>query len=235
MPQANASEVVAILAFISTWVNGLQPLPLREVVPEPSSAAIISTDMIVGFCKRGALASERVGNLVEPVADLFRRSHDHGIRDFVLLQDTHDRETPEFGAWPVHCLRGSEESETVAELAELPFADEFTVIPKNSLAPGFGTTFEEWLSGHPNLSTAIVVGNCTDLCVYQLAMYLRVRANAFNLAAFDVIVPADCVDTYDLPNDVADGGAMPHPGEFFHDVFLYHLGLNGVRVARSLT
>jgi nicotinamidase-related amidase len=235
MSQSTANRAPSVPAFISDWVANLQSLSLRDLVPDPTRAAVISTDMVVGFCKSGALASERVGNLVEPVADLFRRSFEHGIRDFVLLQDTHDPETPEFGAWPVHCLRGSEESETVAELAELPFADEFTMIPKNSLAPGFGTTFEEWLSEHPNVTTAIAVGNCTDLCVYQLAMYLRVRANAFNLAAFDVIVPADCVDTYDLPVDVAADGAMPHPGEFFHEVFLYHLGLNGVRVVRSLT
>ncbi len=235
MPQPAVSEAAVIPAFISAWVENLQPLSLRDLVPDPTRAAVISTDMIVGFCKKGALASERVGNLVGPVTDLFERSFEHGIRDFVLLQDTHDPETPEFGAWPVHCLRGSEESKTVAELAELQFSDEFTVIPKNSLAPGFGTTFEEWLGDHPQLTTAIVVGNCTDLCVYQLAMYLRVRANAFNLAAFDMIVPADCVDTYDLPIDVAADGAMPHPGEFFHQIFLYHLGLNGVRVVRSLT
>jgi hypothetical protein len=28
---------------------------------------------------------------------------------------------------------------------------------------------------------------------------------------------------------------MPHPGDFFHRVFLYHLALNGVEVVRELT
>jgi nicotinamidase-related amidase len=236
MAQTTAEGITITPQFVIEWIGRLAPMSLAEAAPDPTKAAVISTDMIVGFCHKGALASERVGSLVEPIADLFRRTHAHGIRDFVLLQDTHDEATPEFRAWPVHCVRGTDESETVPELASLPFASEFTIIPKNSLAPGFGTTFEDWLSDHPNLSTAIVVGNCTDLCVYQLAMYLRLRANALNLGGLEVIVPADCVDTYDLPPEAAaQSGAMPHPGQFFHEVFLYHLGLNGVRVVRSLT
>ncbi len=221
--------------FISAWLTDLKSMALRDTGPDPTRVAVISTDLIVGFCKSGALASERVGNLTTPVVDLFRRSYEHGVRDFVLLQDTHDPETPEFGAWPVHCVRGTEESETVPELASLPFADEFTIIPKNSLAPGFGTSFEDWLNDHPEINTAVVVGDCTDLCVYQLAMYLRLRANALNFAAFDVIVPLDCVDTYDLPVEEASGSVKAHPGDFFHEVFLYHLALNGVHVVRALT
>jgi nicotinamidase-related amidase len=225
-----------IPVFISDWVHRLESVSLAEAIPDPANAAVFSADMVVGFCQKGALASERVGNLVDPVVSLFQRCHDVGIREFVLLQDTHDENTPEFDAWPVHCVRGTEESDTVAELASLPFANELTVIPKNSLAPGFGTVFETWLDDHPKLTTAVVVGNCTDLCVYQLAMHLRLRANALNLKPFEVMIPADCVDTYDLPAAIAaESGAFPHPGEFFHEVFLYHLGLNGVRVVQSLT
>lgn len=221
--------------FVFKWFDDLSTMLQGEIGPDPAKVAVISTDMIVGFCQRGALSSERVGRLAGPVAELFRRSYAHGVRDFVLLQDTHDPDTPEFGAWPVHCVRGSEESETVPELASLPFADEFTIIPKNSLAPGFGTSFEDWLNDHQTLTTAIVVGNCTDLCVYQLAMYLRLRANALNYSAFDVIVPADCVETYDLPVASDPTGVFPHPGDFFHLIFLYHLALNGVHVVRSMT
>jgi hypothetical protein len=80
-----------------------------------------------------------------------------------------------------------------------------------------------------------VVGNCTDLCVYQLAMHLRVRHNARNVPGVSVIVPANAVDTYDLPVETASAiGAMPHPGDFFHQVFLYHMALNGIQVVREL-
>jgi nicotinamidase-related amidase len=226
----------SIPEFITSWYERLEPRPLAEVVADPASAAIFSTDMVIGFCDRGNLASDRVGALAEPVADLFRRAHDLGLRHFVLSQDTHHPQTPEFEAWPVHCVRGTEEAETIPGLKALRFADLFTVIEKNSLHPGLETAFDDWLDAHPALRTAIVVGNCTDLCVYQLAMHLRIRHNARNVQGMSVIVPANAVDTYDLPVEAANAiGAFPHPGDFFHQVFLYHMALNGIQVVRALT
>lgn len=221
--------------WVDAWIEQLQPRPLSEVVADPATVGIFSADMIVGFCREGSLASERVGALARPVADLFQRVYDRGVRHFVLLQDTHDPNTPEFQAYPPHCVRGTAESETIPELRGLPFAVEYVVIEKNSLNPAVATGFDAWLDEHPNLRTAIVVGDCTDLCTYQLAMHLRLRGNAKNIPGFRVIVPADAVDTYDLPSETAqEVGAMAHPAEFFHQVFLYHLALNGIEVVRSL-
>ncbi len=170
------------------------------------------------------------------MVDLFQRAHALGVRHFVFLQDTHHPETPEFEAWPIHCVQGTDESEMIPELKALPVSDTFTVIPKNSLHPALETEFDAWLDAHPELRTAIVVGNCTDLCVYSLAMHLRMRHNARNIAGVSVIVPANAVQTYDLPVDTAaEIGAMAHPGDFFHEVFLYHMALNGIDVVRELT
>ena len=229
-------SAVEVPAFIADWFDQLQPRLLAEVIGDPATAAIFSTDMTVGFCERGSLASPRVGALVEPVVALFRRAYALGVRHFVLTQDTHHPQTPEFEAWPVHCVRGTEEAETVPALKALPFADRFTIIEKNSLHPAVGTGFDAWLDAHPELRTAIVVGDCTDLCVYQLAMHLRVHHNAHNRAGVAVIVPANAVDTYDLPPHEARAiGAMPHPADFFHETFLYHMALNGIDVVRELT
>lgn len=227
---------VDVPAPISEWFAALQPLPLREALPDPAAGALFSADMIVGFCRSGNLASARVDALTDPVVDLFRRAHDLGVRRFVLAQDTHDPAAVEFRAWPVHCVRGTAESETIPELAGLPFAGRLTVVEKNTLAPDLGTTFDAWWDAQPAIATAIVVGNCTDLCVYQLAMHLRLRANALGQERFEVIVPANAVDTYDLPAEAARPlGAFAHPGDFFHQVFLYHMALNGIRVVAALT
>lgn len=234
--EATVSVAVTIPAFISEWFGAVEPVPFEMVAPDPARAAVFSTDMIVGFCSTGALASERVGALAEPVAGLFRLAYERGVRRLVLTQDTHDPNTPEFRAWPVHCVRGTEESETIEELASLPFAGEFVIFEKNGLSPQDGTGFDAWLDANGDVETAIVVGNCTDLCVYQLAMHLRVRANALNRAPFEVVVPVNAVDTYDLPAERAAAvGAFAHPGEFFHHVFLYHMALNGIRVVQALT
>jgi len=202
---------------------------------DPATTAIFSTDMINGFCHFGPLASPRVLAIIGPVVDLFTRAHALGVRDFVLTQDTHEPDAPEFAAWPPHCVRGTPEAETIPEITALPFADLLTVVEKNSLHPGHETEFDAWLAVHPELRTAVVVGDCTDLCVYTLAMHLRLVSNARNIPDVRVIVPANAVDTYDLSPEAASAiGAFPHPGQFFHEVFLYHMALNGIEVVREL-
>ncbi|MEZ4564305.1 MAG: isochorismatase family cysteine hydrolase [Thermomicrobiales bacterium] len=227
-------HTATIPSYIHEWFTSL---PARELAAEidPATTAVFSADMINGFCHFGALASDRVNALIGPVVDLFTRAHALGVREFVLMQDTHEPDAPEFAAWPSHCVRGTPESETIPELAALPFANLFMVVEKNSLHPGHETGFDAWLAAHPEVRTALVVGDCTDLCVYQLAMHLRVVANARNTPDVRVIVPANAVDTYDLsPEAAAAIGAFPHPAQFFHEVFLYHMALNGIEVVREL-
>ncbi len=224
------------LKWIDQWFDQLEPISLHSLTKEPGRLALISTDMIQGFCDEGPLASERVRRLKQPVRQLFIDCHAAGVEQFVLLQDTHHPETPEFEAWPVHCVDGTEESRTIEELRTLPFASQFAVFEKNSLSPSIGTGFEEWLEERPEINTAIVVGNCTDLCVYQFAMYLRMRANAFNISGFRVVVPAQAVDTYDLSTEKAESaGTFAHPGELYHRLFLHHLALNGLEVVSKVT
>src|SRR5215216_6507132 len=105
------------LGYLEEWYAELSQLPLSTVLgSEPDRFALIAIDVINGFCKHGPLASDRVGRIVRPVADLFQRAYDLGVRNFVLTQDAHDPSAPEFAAYPPHCLRGSAESETVDEL-----------------------------------------------------------------------------------------------------------------------
>ena len=92
-----------------------------------------------------------------------------------------------------------------------------------------------WWGANRDLTTAIVVGDCTDLCVYQLAMLLRLRANALNLRNFTVIVAANTVDTFDIPESPYAAPGSAHPGDFFHHVFLYHMAQNGIRIVRAIT
>jgi nicotinamidase-related amidase len=123
----------------------------------------------------------------------------------------------------------------VPELAALPFARDFLVVHKNSLHTIIGTRMESWLSEHSEVDTFIVVGDCTDLCVNDIAMDLRLRANQQDLQR-RVIVPENCVQTYDLPVSVAEKlGVMPHDGDLLHRLFLYQMALNKIEVVRELT
>jgi nicotinamidase-related amidase len=230
-----AEQSAPFLAYLEQWYRALPTADLAAIVGEqPERVALLSIDMINGFCKEGPLAGPRVGALIAPVTALFRRAHALGVRNLVLTQDTHSPDAPEFAAYPPHCLAGTPESQAVAELAELPFAATITTIEKNSLSSHLGTNLSAWLAERPQLDTFIVVGDCTDLCVYSSAMHLRLEANALNLAR-RVIVPAAAVDTFDTPVAVArELGIMAHDGDLHHILFLHHMAQNGVEVFGAL-
>ncbi len=233
-PNTLTQQAQPFLGYLEEWLKALPALPLAEAAPTPTKTAIISVDVIEGFCYRGPLSSPRVAEIVEPIARLFERAWNYGVRNIVLTQDSHEPEAVEFAQWPPHCVRGTEEAQTVARFRALPFFDQMAVFEKNSIHSGISTGLNEWLAEHPEIDTFIVTGDCTDLCTYQLAMHLRLDANARQLER-RVIVPANTVQTYDMPLETArEIGAMPHPGDLLHAVFLYHMQLNGIEVTAEI-
>jgi len=230
----NTIENQKFFEHLASWLDALPTRSLQEVLSRPEKCAIVSVDVINGFCYEGALSSPRVKEIVSPIRQLFESAWGLGLHNIVLTQDTHEPDSVEFAQFPPHCIRGTEESQTVPEFRSLPFFDKITVFEKNSIHSGLNTGLQTWVQSHPEVETYIVVGDCTDLCTYQLAMHLRLDANARQLLR-RVIVPVNCVQTYDMPVDVAEKfGAVPHPGDLLHDIFLYHMRLNGIEVLRSL-
>lgn len=222
------------LDWLGQWHGSLQPMSLTELAREPQRVAIVSADLINGFAYEGNLSSPRVAALVPKVTDLLRRAYACGVRNFLMIQECHSQNAEEFKAFGPHGLCGTREAEMVPELASLPFADDFAIVRKNSIHTITGTSGELWLEMHPEINTFIVVGDCTDLCAYDLAMDLKLRANQLDLMR-RVIVPENCVQTYDLPVELANRiGAMPHDGNFLHRVFLYMMALNKIEVVREL-
>lgn len=230
-----SSESASFLEWLTRWEEGLPEMSLDEVVSDPVRVGVVSVDLVKGFCTQGPLASPRVAGIVPAVVGLFQQAYDRGVRHFLLSQDTHDANAVEFSAFAPHCVGGTSESETIDELAGLSFSNMFLIIPKNSISSSIGTNLASWLEAHPEVTTFIIVGDCTDLCVYQAAMYLRLRANVMGLPDLRVIVPADCVQTYDMRVETAAQlGILPHDGDLLHSLFLYHMALNGIEVVKRL-
>lgn len=228
------SETGAFLSFLEGWMDNLKDWDGTDIFSRPQNTAIFSVDMIKGFCNFGPLSGPRVAALIEPVTELMTLAWNHDIRHIVLAQDTHEPDAVEFGSWPPHCIRGTAEAETIDEIKQLPFFDRMVKIEKNSIDSGMNGILGSWLQDHHEIDTCIIVGDCTDLCVYQLAMYLRLDANEHQFSR-QVIVPANCVDTYEMTvNNAAKLGILPHPGKLTHEFFLYHMALNGVEVCSSI-
>ncbi|MBI4067379.1 cysteine hydrolase [Candidatus Gottesmanbacteria bacterium] len=224
----------AFLDWIENWKEKLESIRFADLSKNPAKIAIISVDMIVGFTHEGNLASPRIKGVIPNVVGLFQKAYDYGVRNFVLLQDTHHEEAREFSTYPKHAVRGSKESETIPELKNLSFSDLFKVVEKNSIHPVHGTSFRRWFRDHEGVETFIVVGDCTDLCVYQTAMHLKIWADAHQTKR-KVVVPENCVETYDLSVETAKKiGVIPHDGDFLHKTFLYHMKLNGIEIVKKI-
>jgi nicotinamidase-related amidase len=224
---------VEYLDYLEKWLSGLSPVHFPGENVRPDNVSVMVVDMTKGFCDQGALSSTRVRAVVKPIVKLLRDAWKAGVRNLYLLNDTHEADAVEFKAFPPHCVKGTEESQPVDEIKALEFFDQIMLIPKNSISSSLDTSLSDILSGRTDLTHFIVVGNCTDLCVYQMAMYLRLDANARQDAKRRVIVPENCVATFDMGIEAAKAvGAVPHPGDLFHATFLHHLFLNGVEVVK---
>lgn len=206
---------VNILNELEKWYADLKPLSLSQIVKNnPEKVAFISVDMINGFCKEGALSSHRIRSIIGRITDTLSMAHDKfNIKNFVAIQDRHEPYSTEFDAFPPHALADTKQADTISELKNIPFFDKFKVYYKNSLSTAYCDDFNKFMEQNPQIKTFIVLGNCTDFCVYSLALHIKLQANEKNLKR-DVIVIEDMVQTYH------NNG---HNGDFYHLVFLHHM------------
>jgi nicotinamidase-related amidase len=219
------------IKWVDEWYAGLTPFEWKRELRDPACVALCAENLVNGFTDEGGFASSRLQALVEPVTHLFQRAHGLGVRNFILLQDAHGDKAQEFKHLPRHCVRGTAEAQTVEPLRKLAFANEFYMVRKNSFHPALNTDLDRWLEMHQDLDTFILAGGCTDLCIYQLATYLKLQANARDLPR-RVIVAANLVDTYDQP--VGKNGETPHDGNLLQRIFLYHMTISGIDVVKGI-
>jgi nicotinamidase-related amidase len=174
----------------------------------------IVVDVLNGFCKFGNLASPRCDAVIPRIRQIVESRGQAGDL-LIFLADTHDPNDREFEIFPVHCVRGTAESEVVDELQ--PLLKQGRLIRKRRYSGFFETDLEAVLKrAAPREVT--VVGVCTDICVLHTVADLRNRD-------FAVTVPADAVATFDAPN---------HPGDDVQRFALDHMrGILGAHVVEG--
>jgi nicotinamidase-related amidase len=229
-----ATKSANFLDYLEAWLESRPAAAFDELIPEPNKTAIISVDVINGFLYEGPLSSPRVAPIGGHIANLMQSSWDRGLRDILLVQDAHTEDSLEFEAFGEHVIKGTYQAETVDEIKTLPFYKEITTIYKDSVHPALNNGFDEWIDQRKHINTFIAVGDVTDICAYQLATYLKLRANAYH-QKHRVIVPTNCVQTWHLSvEDAKSTPAMPHHGDMLHATFLYHMALNGIDVVKEI-
>jgi nicotinamidase-related amidase len=182
--------------------------------------ALVIVDMINGFVREGALKSPRVEGVIPEVEKLSKMCDEMGIKKLAFA-DCHTDASPEFDAYPVHCVEGTSEWEVVDELKEI---GGYKLIPKNSTNGFIEEEFQNWLGENKGIDTFIVTGDCTDICVQQFATTLKTWFNKEDMKV-RVIVPVNAVETYDLGM---------HNGDLMQVAALYSMTINGIEIVGGL-
>lgn len=174
-------------------------------------SVLIIIDMIKGFTDIGNLKSEFIKSISEDIKNAsLKFSH------IVSINDSHTKDDCEFNSFPMHCIKGSEESKICDELRDVNFEH---FLYKNStngfFAYGFMDVFKYYIDNNFDF---VVVGCCTDICILQFCTTFKSYLNSIN-KNLNVIVPKDLVETYDCKN---------HEREKVTNVSLYLMQNSGI-------
>ncbi|HCC06914.1 MAG TPA: hypothetical protein DEP72_01930 [Clostridiales bacterium] len=187
---------------------------------------LVIVDMNRGFAKKGDMYSPYVEAIIPGIAKFaVRFDKDEGI--VIAHTDEHEKTAEEFKNYPVHCLKDTEESKLVEELAQI---ENILTLKKNNtngmLAQNPLEIIEQFGKVNADLiDTVLVVGCVTDICVKQFAVSMKKYGNEID-RDLDVKVIEEMTDTFDIPG--------VHDREYEQVMAIYDLQKNGVEVVKGI-
>ena len=156
---------------------------------------LVVVDMVNGFIKEGNMADPYINHITPRIIELVEKTIDEE-EGLVFVKDTHEPDSTEFKKFPVHCLKGTSESEVIDELKKY---EEYGIsYEKNSTSTIYAKNFMNDLEKMKKLKEVIITGCCTDICVLNLAIPLINYFDQEN-KNIGVTVIGDAVETYDAP------------------------------------
>ena len=189
---------------------------IRNYITDPETTVVVNMDTTNGFFKRGKMASPRLRAIIPQI----KRVNEYYLDSPKLFfTDVHEKNAEEFETYPVHCV-DKYEQEIISELED--FAEVGEVIAKNSTNGFFSKGYLTWLAKHKEIENIIIVGGCTDTSILQFALAQRAYWNENNNNN-RIIVMENAVQTYH--DDI-------HNGDLMHNVALFNLYMNGIKLAR---
>jgi nicotinamidase-related amidase len=209
---------VETLEEIFDMLAKLPAIQLKDL--QGKQTALVIVDMVNGFAREGALKSPRVEGLIPEIAELSKACDELQITKLAFA-DCHTKASPEFDAYPAHCMIGTSEGEIVDELREI---GGYTLIPKNSTNGFLEEEFQKWFKENEHINTFVITGDCTDICVQQFAVTLKTWFDMQNKKA-RVIIPVNTVETYDFGI---------HNGDLMNVMALHNIMTNGIEVVAGV-
>jgi len=149
--------------------------------------ALVVIDMLNDFvAEEGALYCGPAARAVLPfIARAVEEARRAG-EPVLFVADRHRPDDKEFEMFPPHCVAGTKGAEICPELR--PQEGE-PVIPKRRYSAFFGTDLDLDLREH-GIQEVVLVGVCTNICVFFTAADARMRG-------YKVTVPRDGVASFD--------------------------------------
>lgn len=223
------------------------------VAKDDPTAGIVVVDEVNGFCTAGC------GNLApvkdDPIINKMIDETDKLIRSMpnspvLVLQDTHEADKPE-PPYPPHCVRGTGEELIVPKLDWLSTRKNTYILKKDVIngfigsmehrdkydsEDGIGdyayTLCDELFFYGKKITSLIITGICTDICVMQFVQsVLSARNHGIFTTVKDIVVLVPAVSTYDLPLEATKQLGLPdslaHPRELTHKMGLYFMQMSG--------
>ena len=152
------------------------------------SNVVLVVDMLKGFLEPGhnLYCGDSSREIIPRVVALLEGESKAGST-ILFICDNHEPDDLEFQMFPVHCVKGTEESDVIAELQK--YTTRTNIIPKNRYSSFYNTNLDRRLKDlTPEKLT--ICGVCTDICVLHTAADARNRD-------YSVEVLTDCVATFD--------------------------------------
>lgn len=148
--------------------------------------ALLIIDMLRGFMEPGhALYCGDDARAIIPNVRALAEQELRAGGHIVFLCDNHAPDDLEFQMFPPHCVAGSDETEIIPELRDLPGE----VMPKSRYSSFYNTPLAERLAVL-DPDRLILAGVCTNICVLYTAADARNRD-------YRVEVPRHCVASFD--------------------------------------
>ena len=156
---------------------------------------LVVVDMVNGFIKEGNMADPYINHITPRIIELVEKVIEEG-EGLAFVKDTHYKDSTEFKKFPVHCLKGTSESEVIDELKG--YEEYGLSYEKNSTSTMYAEGFMNDLEKMKKLKEVIITGCCTDICVLNLAIPLINYFDQGNKNV-EVSVIGDGVETYNSP------------------------------------
>ena len=158
---------------------------------------LVVVDVINGFIYEGNMKDDYISHIIPGIKALVESHISDSNSEVFYVRDSHSEDSKEFKKFPLHCLRGTNESEMVDELKE--YEDRVRTYFKNSTSAIFAKGLLEDIKKMRELKKVVVVGCCSDICIINFALPL---VNYFdeNDLDIDVVVREDLIETYNSIN-----------------------------------